>query len=167
MHLLHWLVNEQVPQYYFVWPTYVNIRNKSTMCICVCLCVCVNNPMRMDLWLLHYDNRDLSKTVFRHSMPKLPHIRERWETEFKEPAHWRFQTPRWLTDDRRSTMNKIITVFEYYFNIMEISIISFYKILNFNFYRQLWFMILTSKFSESKLSDIFHPTFQRLISLIF
>lgn len=124
MHLLHWLVNEQAPQYYLISPIYVNIRNKSTMCICVYV-----RTIQCER-IFDYFTTTTTATYPKRS-PSIrcqnSHTFANDEKQSSKNLYWGFQTPRWLTDDRRNTMDKIITVFEYHFNIMETSITSSYE----------------------------------------
>lgn len=91
MHLLHWLVNEQAPQYYLISPIYVNIRNKSTMCICVCMCMCEQS------------NANGSSTIALQQQPRpiqngLPAFDAKTPTHSRTMSsknlYWGFQTPR-------------------------------------------------------------------------
>lgn len=50
MHLLHWLVNEQVPQYYLISSIYASIRNKSVICVCMCANISIRTNTLFDYY---------------------------------------------------------------------------------------------------------------------
>lgn len=131
MHLLHWLVNEQVPQYYLISPTYANIRNKSVICVCMR----ANNSIRTETLFDYY-----TKTTISRPIPNGLSV-----LDAKTPTHSRTMRNRvqrtctlkmsnaslidwWST---KSTMNKIISLWISLQYIIDISIFIKHYVLIF------------------------------------